>query len=70
MKKKRNNIKSVGTRIFSKFFGFEEGVDITNDTSLLVRRNIVIKNIIFMSNVVYSLILIFLSLIDIICIGL
>lgn len=62
MQKKRNNIKSVGTRIFSKFFGFEEGVDITNDTSLLVRRNIVIKNIIFMSNVVYSLILIFLSL--------
>ena len=48
--------------VFSKFFGFEEGVDVTNDVALLVRRNIVIKNIIFVSNILYGIMLFILSL--------
>jgi HD-GYP domain-containing protein (c-di-GMP phosphodiesterase class II) len=53
---------NLGQKIFSKFFGFEQGVDITDDVALLVRRNIVIKNIIFLSNFMYTLILLSLSL--------
>jgi len=56
------NIKALGKSIFAKFFGFEEGVDITNDVAVLYRRNVVIKNIIFLSNVMYSIILFLLSL--------
>ena len=56
------NTKSLGKRIFAKFFGFEEGVDITNDVMVLYRRNVVIKNIIFMSNIMYAIILFVLSL--------
>ena len=53
---------NLGQKIFSKFFGFEQGVDITDDVALLVRRNVVIKNIIFLSNLMYTLILLSLSL--------
>lgn len=56
------NVKAFGKNIFAKFFGFEQGVDITNDTAVLYRRNVVIKNIIFLSNIMYSLILLILSL--------
>ena len=56
------NTKSLGKRIFAKFFGFEEGVDITNDVMVLYRRNVVIKNIIFLSNIMYSIILLVLSI--------
>jgi len=56
------NIKALGNSIFAKFFGFEEGVDITNDVAVLYRRNVVIKNIIFLSNIMYSIILFLLSL--------
>ncbi|MDX9691505.1 MAG: hypothetical protein RBT45_03555 [Acholeplasmataceae bacterium] len=56
------NIKALGKRIFAKFFGFEEGVDITNDVMVLYRRNVVIKNIIFLSNIMYSIILFVLSI--------
>lgn len=56
------NIKILGNNIFAKFFGFEQGVDITNDTAVLYRRNVVIKNIIFLSNIMYSIILLILSL--------
>jgi hypothetical protein len=52
----------LNQKIFSKFFGFEQGVDITDDVALLVRRNVVIKNIIFLSNLIYTLILLSLSL--------
>lgn len=37
-------------------FGFESNIDITNDTQVLFRKNVVIKNIIFVSNLVYTLI--------------
>lgn len=49
-----NRLKNFGGRTFSKFFGFERGIDITNDVMVLNRRNIVIKNIIFLSNLIYS----------------
>lgn len=42
------------SKLFSKFFGFDDGIDITNDVMVLNRRNIVIKNIIFLSNLIYS----------------
>ena len=56
------NIKGMGELIFAKFFGFEQGVDITNDVAVLYRRNVVIKNIIFISNLMYSVMLLILSL--------
>jgi hypothetical protein len=56
------NIKVLGRNIFAKFFGFEQGVDITNDVAVLYRRNVVIKNIVFVSNIMYSIILFILSL--------
>lgn len=42
--------------IFEKYFGFESGIDITNETQVLFRKNVVIKNIIFISNLIYTLI--------------
>ncbi|BCR36340.1 HD-GYP domain-containing protein [Mariniplasma anaerobium] len=61
-KRKFWDLKSLGNDIFAKFFGFEQGVDITNDVAVLFRRNVVIKNIIFLSNIMYTVILIILSL--------
>lgn len=57
-----NKIKGLGDNLFSKFFGFEEGIDITDDVAVLHRRNVVIKNIIFISNLFYSFLLLILSL--------
>lgn len=57
-----NKFKKLGNNLFSKFFGFEEGIDITNDVAVLHRRNVVIKNIIFISNLFYSSLLLILSL--------
>jgi HD-GYP domain-containing protein (c-di-GMP phosphodiesterase class II) len=56
------NIKAFGKNIFARFFGFEQGVDITDDVAVLYRRNVVIKNIVFVSNLMYSIILFLLSL--------
>lgn len=61
-KKKDKLIRSFGKNFFARFFGFEQGIDITNDVEVLYRRNIVIKNIIFVSNMMYSIILIVLSI--------
>lgn len=60
-KRKFWDLKSLGKDIFAKFFGFEQGVDITNDVAVLFRRNVVIKNIVFVSNIMYTLILLVLS---------
>lgn len=59
---KKNKFNKLGKNLFSKFFGFEEGIDITNDVAVLNRRNIVMKNIVFVSNLFYSLLLFVLSL--------
>ena len=42
-------------------FGFESGIDITDDCQVLYRKNVVIKNIIFVSNLIYTLIFTILS---------
>ena len=49
---------------FERNFSFEHGVDLNDEVEVLFRRNIVIKNIIFVSNIVYSIILILVSLGD------
>ena len=48
--------------LFQKFFGFEAGIDITDETQVLFRKNVVIKNIIFLSNIIYTLIFAIISL--------
>ncbi len=52
--KTNKRIKTLGNRLFAKYFGFEEGIDITNDAAVLYRRNVVIKNIIFLSNMLFT----------------
>lgn len=47
--------KIKNNKFFSNMFGFESGIDITDDTQVLYRRNIVIKNIIFLSNLVFTI---------------
>lgn len=59
---KEKLIHAFGKNFFARFFGFERGIDITNDVEVLYRRNIVIKNIIFVSNIMYSVILFILSI--------
>ena len=44
-------------KIFKTSFSFFKDVDITNDAEVLFRRNQVIKNIITISNMTYSAIL-------------
>ncbi|MFI3330076.1 MAG: hypothetical protein R3Y05_06310 [bacterium] len=39
---------------FDKHFSFEEDIDLSNEVEVLFRRNVVIKNIILVSNLVYS----------------
>ena len=56
------NLKTLGRSVFARFFGFEQNIDITDDVQVLLRRNIVMKNIIFVSNIMYSLLLFILSL--------
>lgn len=52
--KLKNKIKN--NTLFSRFFGFESGIDITDDNQVLYRKNQVIKNIIFVSNMLYTII--------------
>ncbi len=49
---------------FERNFSFEHGVDLNDEVEVLFRRNIVIKNIIFVSNIVYSIILLLVSIGD------
>lgn len=49
-------------RKFNNMLSFEKGIDITDDYAVLKRKNIVIKNIIFFSNITYTLILFLISL--------
>ncbi len=54
---KKEKIKKATKSIFNRFFGFENGVDITNDVMVLHRRNVVIKNITLVSNLFYSVVM-------------
>ncbi len=59
-------MKKLFVKLFSKLnnmLSFEKGIDITDDYQVLKRKNIVIKNIIFFSNITYTLILFLISLI-------
>lgn len=62
--KKKENFTKYTKNFFSRLFGFESDIDITDDVMVLHRRNIVIKNIIFLSNIVYSIILIFIATVN------
>lgn len=42
--------------MFFKYFGFEIGIDIVNDVVVLYRWNVVIKNIVFILNLLYFLV--------------
>ncbi|MDR2828205.1 MAG: hypothetical protein LBV51_02155 [Acholeplasmatales bacterium] len=55
-------MKKFIIKLYNKYFGFEEGIDITDECQLLVRRNIVIKNIILVSNLLYSVLFLVLSI--------
>lgn len=50
------SLKMKINKFFSDRFGFEKGIDITDETLVLYRKNVVIKNIIFVSNLIYTLI--------------
>ena len=63
-KKQRLSLNKLGKDIFARFFGFEQGIDITDDVAVLYRKNVVIKNIVFISNIAYAIILFTLSLND------
>ncbi|MFA6801093.1 MAG: hypothetical protein WCR19_03190 [Acholeplasmataceae bacterium] len=61
-KHKKLSFNLFGKDIFARFFGFEQGIDITDDVAVLFRKNVVIKNIIFITNMMYSIILFVLSI--------
>lgn len=44
------------TSFYNNMFGFESNIDITDETQVLFRKNVVIKNIIFISNLIYTFI--------------
>ncbi len=56
----QNKIKN--NTFFTTHFGFESGIDITDDNQVLYRKNVVIKNIIFVSNLIYTLIFTIISI--------
>jgi len=58
------DFKKINNTFFEKNFGFESGIDITDDNQVLYRKNVVIKNIIFVSNILYTIIFTILSLGD------
>ena len=56
LKNQKHKLKGFGKKLFAKYFGFETGIDIANDVAVLFRRNVVIRNIVFISNLLYSLV--------------
>ena len=66
--KKLTNLKSkLQTKIrnntfYQRYFGFENGIDITDDAMVQYRKNVVIKNIIFVSNMIYTVIFFLISI--------
>ena len=54
--KKRITKRFEKSTFFQDKFGFENGIDITDDNMVLYRKNIVIKNIVFVVNLLYTLI--------------
>lgn len=54
--KNKLKIKIKNTTFFKKKFSFESGIDITNENEVLYRKNVVIKNILFITNLLYTVI--------------
>ena len=54
--KKRIHKRFEKSTFFQDKFGFENGIDITDDNMVLYRKNIVIKNIVFVVNILYTII--------------
>lgn len=50
------------TNFLRKNFSFDSGVNLNDEVEVLYRRNVVIKNIIFVSNIIYSIILFVISI--------
>ena len=44
------------TNLYNNLFGFESNIDITKDVLVLFRKNVVIKNIVLLSNLIYTVI--------------
>lgn len=44
------------TNLYNNLFGFESNIDITKDVLVLFRKNVVIKNIVLLSNLIYTFI--------------
>ena len=63
-KEKKPKTHNFFAKLFSKYFGFESGVDITDEVALLVRRNFVIKNIVAVSNMFYTVLFLVLSILN------
>lgn len=59
--KAKISIKEKLNKFFSNSFGFESNIDISDETQVLYRRNVVIKNIIFLTNLLYTIILFVIS---------
>ena len=60
--KKKIRIKIKNNTFFKRNFGFESGIDIANDGQVLYRKNVVIKNIVFVSNIIYTIIFTIISI--------
>ncbi len=54
--------KITNNTFFQKQFGFEQDIDIASDNEVLYRKNTVIKNIIFLSNMFYTIVFALVSL--------
>jgi len=64
MKDDSNNHISFREKLnksMSNAFGFESNIDISDETQVLYRRNVVIKNVIFLTNLLYTIILFVIS---------
>ena len=60
--KQKIQSKLKNSTFFSSRFGFESGIDIANDNEVLYRKNVVIKNIIVLVNLVYTIIFTIISI--------
>lgn len=59
---KYEEFKNFISKYFTKFFGFEIGINITNKLEVLNRKNIVIKHIILLLNLAYFILMLVITL--------
>ncbi len=57
----KRKVQQFIINLFNRYFGFEKDIDITNEVKVLHRRNEVLKNITFLSNILYTIILLVLA---------